>query len=190
MSEFRRRPRREALAFEARFAGSTEADGTFSGHAAVFGEADAYGDTIRPGAFARSLAEHRGRGTRPLMLWSHDPAEPVGIWQELAEDAKGLKVKGQLVLETARGKEAYALLRAGALDGLSIGFRARSAERGPNGGRVVTDIELIEISLVAIPAAGRARITQVRSAGRPSNGLNSFIKAVGRARHALEGTRQ
>jgi uncharacterized protein len=160
--------------------------GTFTGYAAIFAEVDSYGETIKPGAFRKSLREHVTRKTKPGLFWMHDPAEPIGVWTELAEDERGLKVGGKLVLETARGREAHALLKAGALDGLSIGFRARSSERGPNGGRLLTDIDLVEISLVSLPAAAKARVTTVRTskaAGLPS--AAAFIEACRKATRSL-----
>lgn len=168
---------------EARF--SVEEAGTFSGYAAVFGAPDAFGDTIKAGAFAKSLREHAARKTAPGLFWMHDPAEPIGRWTALAEDEKGLKVTGQLVLETTRGREAHALLKAGALNGLSIGFRARQSERGPNGNRVLTDIDLVEISLVSLPAALRARVTSVKSSPGAAPGLAAFLTACAAARRSL-----
>jgi hypothetical protein len=117
------------------------------------------------------------------MFWNHDSDQPIGVWTELVEDERGLKVTGKLVTETARGAEALALLKAGAISGLSIGFRARAAERGPNGGRVITDIELIEVSLVSLPAANKARVTSVKSeaAARADDSISAFARAVARA---------
>ena len=139
--------------------------GTIEGYASPFGgEPDSVGDIVAPGAFARSLAEHKAEGTAPLMLWQHDTTEPIGVWTDIREDGTGLFVKGRLVLETERGREAHALLKAGALNGLSIGFRTRDAERRNGGGRVLKDLHLIEISLVSVPAATRARVTSVKSA--------------------------
>lgn len=144
---------------------STDEAGLLSGYASVFGgEPDSYGDVIVRGAFAASLAEHKTAGTAPLLLWQHDPSEPIGVWLELREDATGLAVSGRLILETRRGQEAYALLKAGALNGLSIGFRTRDSERRAGGGRNLKNLELIEISLVSIPAATRARVTSVKTA--------------------------
>jgi len=154
---------------EVKFA--TDEAGLLTGYASVFdGEPDSYGDVIQKGAFKKSLAEHKAAGTTPLMLWQHDPSEPIGVWLELREDATGLAVSGRLILETRRGQEAYALLKAGALNGLSIGFRTRASERRAGGGRTLQDLELIEISLVSIPAASRARVTSVKTAqaGNPA----------------------
>lgn len=168
---------------ECRFA--TDEAGTFSGYASIFGEADSYGDTIKPGAFRKTLSERKKTGG-PAMFWSHNPDEPIGVWTDLVEDERGLKATGKLVTETARGAEAYALLKAGAVNGLSIGFRARSAERGPNGGRVLTDIELIEISLVSLPAASRARVTQVKGAVSSASAA-AFVQAARRAALSIRG---
>jgi HK97 family phage major capsid protein/HK97 family phage prohead protease len=138
--------------------------GTFAGYASRFGgEPDSVGDVIAPGAFGQSLAEHKAAGTWPLMLWQHDTTEPIGVWEAITEDREGLAVKGRLILETRRGAEAYALLKAGALNGLSIGYRARDFERLPAAGRLLKAIDLQEISLVSVPAASRARVTDVKA---------------------------
>lgn len=169
-------------AAEVRFAVDQDA-GTFVGYASIFGEADSFGDTIKPGAFRKSLAEHKRQSGAPAFLWNHNPDEPIGTWTDIAEDARGLKVSGRLVTETTRGREAHLLLKAGAVNGLSIGFRTRAAQAGPNGGRVLTDIELVEISLVSLPAASKARVHSVRSAG--DAGLAAFTQAVSRAAQSL-----
>ncbi|MDD2869739.1 phage major capsid protein [Neomegalonema sp.] len=149
--------------FEVKF--STSEAGLLSGYASVFGgEPDSYGDIIARGAFTASLRQHKAAGGAPLLLWQHDPSEPIGAWTELQEDQTGLFVSGRLVLDTRRGSEAYALLKAGALNGLSIGYRAKSHERRPGGGRLLKEIDLIEISLVSIPAASAARVTSVKAA--------------------------
>src|SRR2546426_564387 len=86
--------------------------------------------------------ELKAAGPMPAMLWQHDADEPIGVWTEMAEDAKGLRVKGQLCLDTARGKEAYALLKMGALNGLSIGFCTvpGTSRYNDDGVRVVTQV--------------------------------------------------
>lgn len=153
----------EAPAVEAKFVAAAE--GLFSGYASLFGGApDAQGDVVAPGAFARTLNEHKAAGTAPLLLWQHDLSSPIGVWLDLHEDSAGLAVKGQLVLAASRGREAHALLKAGALDGLSIGYRVRAFDRRPGGGRLLKDLDLIEISLVSLPAGARARVLDVKSA--------------------------
>ena len=103
-------------------------DGTIEGYGSVFNVVDDWGDIIVPGAFAATLAAHKAAGTMPAMLWQHRDAEPIGVWTDMVEDSRGLRVKGRLVLEAPRGKEAHALLKAGALNGLSS---ASSAASGP-----------------------------------------------------------
>ncbi len=181
--ERKSRPETETLDFEVRFAPGDE--GRFSGYAAIFDEPNSFGEILKRGAFRKTLREHARRKTRPGLFWMHDPAEPIGVWSAITEDEKGLKVDGQLVLETARGLEAHALLKAGALNGLSIGFRARGSERGPNGVRVLTDVELIEISLVSLPAASKARVTKVRNHGRVDASAAAFVAAVRKAAGSL-----
>jgi HK97 family phage prohead protease len=108
------------------------ADGTVAGYASVFGEIDAARDVVLKGAFADSL---KLRGPRRVpMLFQHDPAEPIGIWLELREDSHGLYARGRLIPEVARARELLSLLRAGAADGLSIGFRAARAHRPEDAG--------------------------------------------------------
>jgi HK97 family phage prohead protease len=157
--------------------------GLIEGYAAVWGARDAFGDVLRPGAFTRSLAAHSAAGTRPLMLRNHDPDRIIGAWQTVIEDAKGLRVAGALVLENRDGADAHALLRAGAMDGLSIGFRTVKAAPG-SGGRIVHDVELIEVSLVGRPAQPLARITAVRS----DAGFAPLLQAIRHATARLRGT--
>ena len=140
--------------------------GAFAGYASTFGgPADSYGDVIAPGAFARSLAEHKTAGSLPALLWQHDSHALIGKWLSIVEDGRGLAVAGKLTLEVQRAREAYALLRDGALNGLSIGFRTRASKLQKGGGRVLTDIELLEISLVTLPANAAARVGDVKGAG-------------------------
>lgn len=174
--ETREARRGDLLEYDVRF--TADDSGIFTGHAAIFGERNSFNEIVKPGAFSRTLSEHHSRATRPPMLWSHRPDEIIGVWTDIREDATGLAVTGKLVTETARGKEAHALLKAGALNGLSIGFRARQQERGANGVRVLTDIELVEISLVALPSAGNARIKHVRSAADISSFARSIAAAI------------
>jgi HK97 family phage prohead protease len=160
-------------------------EGQFTGHAVIWDERNAHNETVQRGAFKRSLAEHRQAGTRPLMLWSHNPSEVIGVWTEVREDATGLAVTGKIVTTTVRGREAYDLIKAGALNGLSIGFRARADKRAASGVRVLTDIDLAEISIVGLPSAGRARITSIRSSGRSVESAAAFIEACRKAKCAL-----
>ena len=112
------------MTYETKFARSdlaVEADGTFSGYASLFGKADLGRDMVLPGAFRASL-QKRGTGGVKL-LFQHDPNAPIGVWLDIREDARGLYVKGRLTTGVERAREVLSLMRAGALDGLSIGYR-------------------------------------------------------------------
>jgi HK97 family phage prohead protease len=152
------------LHFEFKATASAE-DGTFEGIASTFGEVDMLGDAVAPGAFRKSLAQHRRVGRMPLLLWAHDLSAPIGRWLDVRETAQGLAVKGKLILDTVRGREAYALLKERALDGLSIGFRTVDAVRTKTG-RLLKEIDLAEISLVTLPALASARVHSVKSQPR------------------------
>ena len=148
-------------------------EGFLSGYAALFGDTDLSGDLIEPGAFSASVLKRGVAGIR--MLWQHDPSRPVGRWTMIREDRKGLYVEGRLALATMAGREAAGLISAGALDGLSIGFRTKLSRRGSGTARrrLVT-IDLWEISLVSFPMQERARLVaampgrgRIAAAGNP-----------------------
>ncbi|HVQ09359.1 MAG TPA: HK97 family phage prohead protease [Allosphingosinicella sp.] len=124
----------------------------FAGYAAIFGRADRGGDVIRAGAFARSL--RRKAGAMPL-LWQHAPERPIGRVDYLKEDRRGLRVIGQLS-EGAAGREAAALLKEGAVRGLSFGYRVREA--AGEAPRELIELELVEISLVTLPMQPKALV--------------------------------
>lgn len=155
--------RRETRAFTLSLK-ATGDDGTIEGYGSVFGVRDNWDDIIAKGAFSASLADHKAAGTMPAMLWQHEADEPIGVWTEMKEDAKGLYIKGQLVLETMRGKEAHALLKAGALNGLSIGFMSKQWSYDTETDiRTLTEVDLWEVSLVTFPANEKARVTNVKA---------------------------
>ncbi len=144
---------------------AVNADGTVEGYGSVFGVRDNYDDVIAKGAFVQSLKDHKAAGTMPAMLWQHDADKPIGVWTEMVEDEKGLRIKGQLAMETVKGKEAHALLKMGALNGLSIGFMSKEwAYDRETEVRTLTAIDLWEVSLVTFPANEKARVTNVKSA--------------------------
>ena len=141
-------------------AGITVTDGmVVSGYASLFGKRDQGGDTVQPGAYAASLEALAAGGRRVKMLWQHDPAQPIGVWDEVREDTTGLWVQGRILPEVERGREAAALLAAGAIDGLSIGYRTRRAERDGKGQRLLSELELWEVSLVTFPMLPDARVS-------------------------------
>jgi len=139
-------------------------DGSFAGYASLFDRVDLGRDVVARGAFAKSLKARGPAGIR--MLFQHDPAEPIGVWTELREDERGLFVRGRLTRGVARAREVLSLMRAGALDGLSIGFRAvRARADAATGVRRIIQADLWEISVVTFPMLPEARIDQVK-AGR------------------------
>ena len=142
-------------------------DGVFEGYASVFGIPDLGRDVVMPGAFIRSLKARGAGGIR--MLWQHEPGEPLGTWLSLAEDHRGLKVRGRLNLSVARSRELLSLMREGAVDGLSIGFRTeRALPDRKSGLRRLVQIDLWEISLVTFPMLPQARVTAVKHQRSPS----------------------
>ncbi len=126
-----------------------------AGYAALFGAADLTGDVVRPGAFAAGLLRRGTGGVR--MLFQHDASEPVGVWRTVREDGRGLWVEGEVLDAGARGRTAAALVTAGAVDGLSIGYRPIRAARGGRG-RVLSEVDLWEVSIVTFPMQPGARL--------------------------------
>lgn len=144
---------------------ASSGSGVFVGYASLFGERDGTGDIVMPGAFRQSL-QAKGPGNI-RMLFQHDPAEPVGTWLELRENAKGLYVMGRLDGNVQRGRELISLLDTGGLDGLSIGFRAVTAARDrATGGRRLTGVDLWEISLVTFTMLAGARVAATARSAR------------------------
>lgn len=125
-------------------------DGAFEGYASLFGIADQARDVVMPGAFRESLGKRGANGIK--MLWQHDPAMPIGVWESILEDTRGLHVVGRLDLAVGKARELHALMRSGAVDGLSIGFKTERSRRDPkSGNRRLEKIDLWEISLVTFP---------------------------------------
>lgn len=140
-------------------------DGTIEGYGSTFGNVDSYGEIVEPGAFAASLAEAGRKGRTIKMLWQHDPEQPIGVWDELVEDSKGLRVKGRLLITASnRAAEAHGLLREKALEGLSIGYRVVKAKPDPARENVIllTKLDLREVSIVTFAANERARVDAVK----------------------------
>ncbi|ABD08179.1 prohead peptidase. Unknown type peptidase. MEROPS family U35 [Rhodopseudomonas palustris HaA2] len=142
-------------------------DGSVEGYASLFGEIDQARDMVMPGAFAQTLKQ---RGLRKIpMLFQHDPAEPVGIWLDLVEDFRGLRARGRLIPDVARGRELLALLREGAIDGLSIGYRTVRGQIDPKTRvRRLYQVDLWEISIVTFPLLQGARVQTVKQTPPPS----------------------
>jgi HK97 family phage prohead protease len=129
-----------------------------SGYASLFGASDQGGDVVQKGAYGGSLARLARAGGAVKMLWQHDPTRPIGVWDEVREDARGLFVRGRLLIEVQAAREAHVLLKAGAIDGLSIGYRTIRSEKSSGGQRLLHEIELWEVSLVTFPMLPDARV--------------------------------
>jgi HK97 family phage prohead protease len=175
-------------AFEFKFS-DDGAKGAFSGYGAIFSNVDSYGDVLEKGAFGASLKEWEGKGKYPPMLLQHggffsaDDMLPIGKWTSMEENAKGLKVEGELfALQTERGQYIYEGLKSGVLDGLSIGYRAKEFVIGTKPGeprRSLKAVELIELSVVTFPANDKARISAVKSEIRTIRDFEAFLRDAG-----------
>ncbi len=143
---------------------SIEPSGAFTGYAATYGGVDLVGDTIIPGAFKQSIAQ---QGAGYPLLWAHDQAAPIGIGK-VSDSSSGLVVNGSLVMEDQAAVRALAHLRAGSIKGLSIGYSVPDgkAEIQRDGSRLLKEIRLHEISLVAVPADPRAQVLSVKDISR------------------------
>ena len=149
--------------------------GTFEGYASLFNVVDLGGDIVMPGAFAKTLQKVGASGVK--MLWQHDGKQPIGAWASLVEDGRGLKAKGRLNLAVTRAREALALMKQGALDGLSIGFRpVRVTRDKTNGRRKIHALDLVEISLVTFPMLPQARVEYVKRAEQSPRALASRME--------------
>lgn len=147
-----------------------DADGNIAGYGSIFGNVDQGGDVVLPGAFTKSCDDYRMSGRKLKMLWQHDPSQPIGVWHTMKEDSKGLFLEGKVLEAVERGKEAVALLKAGAIDGLSIGYRTTKSDyRQHECGEIreIMEAELWETSLVTFPMNTEATVTDVKQLGSP-----------------------
>jgi len=139
---------------------------------------------VAAGAYGASLERLAEAGRRVKMLWQHDPAQPIGVWDEVREDGTGLWVKGRILTEVARGREAAALVASGAIEGLSIGYRTLKATRNDKGQRLLQELELWEVSLVTFPMLPSARVgAKGETPAAPD--LRALAAAFDAAREAL-----
>ena len=152
-------------------------DGRFSGYASVFDVVDNGMDVVAKGAFTKSLANRK-----PKMLWQHDTQQVIGVWDEVSEDERGLFVKGRLLKDVSKGREAMALLRAGALDSMSIGYLTKEAiNEGSGRVRRLVEVDLFEISLVTFPMLDAAMVTDVKSI-KTEREFEQFLRDAGYSR--------
>lgn len=148
--------------------------GVFSGYASVFGGVDSYGDTIMPGAYKDTIAERK----RPIqMRWNHY-GDVIGKWTVLREDEKGLYVEGELTPNHSKANDVYALIKHGAVTGMSIGYRPVKAIENEKGGKDLHQIDLIEISVVESPADIDAQIGNVKSIIQEANSLKEIERLL------------
>lgn len=131
--------------------------GVFEGYASVFWNVDHHKEVVAKGAFKNTLEQWNMEGQLPKMLWQHDQKSPIGIWEEMYEDDYGLFVRGRLLLDIQKGKDAYALLQSKVIDGLSIGFQTKYSHK-EKGFKILDEIDLLEVSLVTFNANPAAKI--------------------------------
>lgn len=144
--------------------------GAIEGYGSIFDVVDDGNDIVAAGAFTQSLDS----GRKVKMLWQHDAEDPIGVWDSVTEDGTGLRVKGRILSTISKGAEAYELVKAGAVDGLSIGFRTvKSMDR--NGKRVILQADLWEVSLVTFPMNEMARIDAVKAADLSERDLERML---------------
>jgi HK97 family phage prohead protease len=155
--------------FEVKLDQDGDDTGIIRGYGSTFGNVDTYGDTVAKGAFTKTIADCKAGNTPwPVMLSQHDQTTPIGIWTDMDEDSRGLKLKGKLAINTRRGADAYALLKMKprpAFNGLSIGYRANEFQLHKSGPikRALKSVDLVECSLVTFPADKFARVASVKS---------------------------
>lgn len=139
-------------------------DGTFEGYGSVFNNVDKGHDVVEPGAFKKSLEDWAKKGKLPKMLRDHDPTSPVGVYTEMKEDQHGLWVAGRFTKGVAKATETHLLLKDGAIDGLSIGYRTKDYEIDYDlGVRILKEIDLWEVSIVTMPMNESAFVTAVKN---------------------------
>ena len=156
------------------------------GYASLFGACDQGGDVVAKGAYTASLKAISRDNRSVKMLWQHDPACPIGVWDEVREDGRGLWVKGRLLPEVAKGREAAELIAAGAIDGLSIGYRTVKAAKNKQGQRVLTELELWEVSLVTFPMLPSARVAA--KSEEQSSGSDAMMREMASALRAARAS--
>ncbi len=155
-------------------------DGSFEGYGSVFNNKDLGNDVIKSGAFADSIKYKKPRQIK--LLYQHKTDEPIGVIDSLVEDSKGLKIKGRLAMGTQKGKEVYELMKMGALDSMSIGYRLSPDDYKYSDKlkkRTITNLDLMEISMVTFPMNPKAKVTKVKLAHMDTRELEEYLRDVG-----------
>lgn len=152
----------KSMAFKA---DSLQDDGTFSGYCNVFDVKDSYSDIVKKGAFINSLNEWQAKGKMPPVLWQHNRSDVIGVWTKLYEDEHGLYGEGKLLIDdVAKAREAYALIKNGAIDGLSIGYRtSKWAWNEDENALELLELDLKEVSIVTFPANEDSTVSSVKA---------------------------
>lgn len=154
-----------------------DSEGQFEGYASVFGNVDEGGDVVTPGAFIGDLNEQKRTGAMTMLLFNHDPDKPLGRLTDIAEDAKGLYVKGELALNVGYVRDVYELLKAKAMRGMSFGFSVIDADFD-KGRRLLKKLKLWEVSIVSFPMNQRAKVEAVKNIDPIGERLEEFCKSV------------
>lgn len=171
-------------------------EGKVVGYASIYNNVDYGGDVVLPGAFEAALSS----SARPKMLWQHDPSQVIGVWEKMTDTAKGLKIEGRIIKGIQKAEEALILMKEKAIDGLSIGYRAKEFEFEKTAKGLVRKlkaVDLFEVSVVTFPMNPKALVTDakqlqtpreveviLRNAGVPA----TFAKLV--ASHGFEGAKK
>lgn len=138
-----------------------DTSGVIEGYASVFNVEDGYGDVVEKGAFTDAIAEFYAQKSYPKLLWQHDAKYPIGIIEHISEDDYGLFIKCKLLMDIPKAREAYALLKNKAIDGLSIGYTIKS-KKNKNGKQYLVKLNLLEVSVVTFPACAVAVVDEVK----------------------------
>lgn len=167
----------KSLSFKAE---NLQDDGTFSGYCSVFDIKDSYGDVVKKGAFISSLNDWQAKGKMPPILWQHSRSEVIGVWTKLYEDDKGLFGEGKLLIDdVAKAKEAYALIKNGAIDGLSIGYRtSKWAWNDDDNVLELLEIDLKEVSIVTFPVNEDSTVSNVKAEAIKAKDAQNALKIL------------
>ena len=164
-----------------------EEDGSFEGYGSVFNNKDLGNDVIKYGAFSESIKSKKPKQIK--LLYQHKTDEVIGVIDSLEEDSRGLKIKGRLAMGTQKGREVFELMKMGALDSMSIGYRLSPDDYKYNDKqkkRTITNLDLMEISMVTFPMNPKAKITKVKLAEMDVRELEKYLCDIGMTNSVAE----